>query len=142
YYCPLRSAPLTYAGRFSALLRSGEYRVVHAHRSSAMMAFPLRVAEQSGAQVRVAHFQSIHRRELSVRGVLSPVLHRMLRGAATNVIGVSRAVLDTHFPSNWEQDPRFVVIPNAIETSAYHASRAAAVNRPLVIGHIARFTEA
>jgi glycosyltransferase involved in cell wall biosynthesis len=144
FQCSLSDSPMTFARRFAALLKQGKYDVVHVHRSSNVQAIPLRIAAENGVRVRVAHYQNVRTVPgvFSLRGFTDPSLRRMVVRNSTSIIGVSRAVLDSHFGGHWRNDPRFAVVPNAIDLQRYSPADRAAQSDEFIIGHAGRFSAA
>src|SRR5690606_24885014 len=77
-----------------------------------------------------------------LRGLTDPSLRRMVLRNSTNIIGVSRAVLDSHFGAHWRNDPRFAVFPNAIHLQRYSPSDHLSSPDEFIIGHAGRFSAA
>lgn len=150
--CAPRKSPLTFTRRLEVLIRAGRYHVVHVHRSSSLMAFPLMAARRAGVRVRVAHYHNILDRSqpLSPRLLAAPFLRRRVVRDATHIIGVSSWVLDTHFGTSWREDKQFRVVPNAIDLDRFgDVSRRGSIraefgfaDSEVVVGHVARFSEA
>lgn len=151
YTCPLAASPFTFIPRFRKILLNG-YEALHVHRSSMLQSAPLWIAKQQGIPVRVAHFQNVAQfpKGMSIRKTLNPLLRKVVLQSATHITGVSRPVLKTHFPKNFEADGRFQIIPNAINTSRYadrsqrdnYRNRWGLHGNDFVIGHSGRFSEA
>ncbi|CAN5334480.1 glycosyltransferase family 1 protein [soil metagenome] len=149
YSCSLRRSPFTFARRFGQIIKDGDYGVIHVQRSSMIMTFPLSVAHSLNVPRRIAHFQNC-RQVVAPRDILSPVLRSRLQRRATNVVGASEPVLDSHFGASWRNDPKYSVIPNGIDFDVFLAPQDRAAMRAalglsqenIVVGHVARFSEA
>lgn len=123
----LRNVP-AFAWRFHQLLKQSPYDVVHCHVPS-FAAVCLPIARQTGVPIRIAHFRNMHQwASGSVSDQLARFISRcLIRYSATDVIGISRAVLD-HWritlqpPSSTTPRPRTHCLHNAIDTTAFQTA--------------------
>jgi glycosyltransferase involved in cell wall biosynthesis len=159
----LRAGRQDFARQLQGLLRYYQYNVVHSHlhyRSG----YVLRLAAGCGVPVRVAHFRNARSPRSGTplkrfaRAVLSPfaeryagnrTLRRWIDRHATDVLGVSRAALDSAWNPRWRTDPRCRVVYDGLEPARYAIDRDGAGVRsefglvddaPLLI-HVGRMTE-
>ncbi len=160
---PLRAGRRDFARRFEHLLRRGRYDVVHSHLHY-HSGYLLRLAARCGVPVRVAHFRNARAQRCGTpmrrlaRSLLSPVVERFagdrvmrrwMDRYATDILGVSRAALDSAWGPRWRSDPRCRVVYDGLESAPLAAARdVAGVRRefglaedgPLCI-HVGRMTQ-
>lgn len=125
--------PLKFSQRMRALIRRYEYDVVHSHLHF-YSGYPLKLAAECNVPVRVAHFRTTRddivttptRR--AARVLLSRLVHRYATGRmtrrwidkyATNILGVSRWVLETTWGPQWSGDPRCRVVYDALDPGSF-----------------------
>ncbi|MCC5877633.1 MAG: glycosyltransferase [Candidatus Sumerlaeia bacterium] len=138
----------TFLRRFETLLKDAKYDVVHVQRSSHYSALPVSLAARNGVPVCVAHYQNIARGGL--RSLPDPMLRALVLKYATNILGVSRPVLDSQFGSTWKKDQRFVLLPNSIDIQLYKGTCSRSQMRrelnleetDFALGHCGRFSAA
>jgi glycosyltransferase involved in cell wall biosynthesis len=147
---PVATGP-GFALRFAALLGRGRYDAVHSHVHY-FGALPLAVAALAGVPVRIAHFRTTHDGKPSTprRRIQRALLRGLLGQAATSVLAVSRAALDSAWGPEWPRDPRCRVVYNGIDVERFSAAATPGEIRsrlgigsaaPLVL-HVARFDPA
>lgn len=149
YTIPLTANISSFRCGMAGVLARSKYTAVHVQRSSSVMGAPLWVARQARVPVRIAHYQNIRHDSSLLRRLLVPVLRRLVLQTSTHILGVSSAVLDSHFVRDDRADPRMKVVPNGIETERYAATdrgmaRAALgyTSGDFVVGHLGRFSDA
>jgi len=119
--CRLSKNIFSFIWRLYRLLKQGRYDVV----DSNLLLFSgtcLAVAKWAGIPKRVAH---IHNTSDSKTTTLFRRLYRylMLRSIsknATDIIGVSNAVLKSWFGDDWQDNPKIHMIYNGLDTTAFH----------------------
>ena len=125
--------PLGFSRRLRRLIGQYEYDAVHSHLHF-YSGYPLRLAAQCGVPVRVAHFRTTRddivttpaRR--AARVALSRFVHRFATGKmtrrwidryATDILGVSRWVLDSVWGPRWADDSRCRVVYDGLEPAMF-----------------------
>ncbi len=155
--------PVGFSRRLRQLIRRHEYDVVHSHLHF-YSGYPLKLAAQCGVPVRVAHFRTTRDDVVTTpsrraaRILLSRLVHRYATGRmtrrwideyATDILGVSRWVLESTWGSQWTDDPRCRVVYDALDPGSFEgASDRRAVCRefglaessPLLV-HVGRMAE-
>lgn len=151
--CPNPSHPIQYARQFARLLRvSGAYDILHSHVHH-YSGFTLRLAEQAGIPVRIAHS---HNDTTTVEAIAG--LHRQfylhlteawIRRHATLGLACSQQAAASLYGSQWQTDPRWQVLPYGIDLAPFQTAInreavRAAFNLPadaFVVGHVGRFNQ-
>jgi len=129
--------PLLFSRRLRQLIRQGRYDVVHSHLHF-YSGYPLKLAAECGVPVRVAHFRTTQddiattpARRMA-RLLLSRLVHRFATRSmgrrwidrhATDILGVSRWVLDSTWGPGWTADPRCRVVYDALDPDAFKGPR-------------------
>jgi len=140
--------PFGFARRFRALLRAGQYSVVHSHVHH-FSGFVIRLAHRAGVPMRIAHSHSTS----DGKGCgPSRILYRALmkhwiRKYATHGLAASEAAAETLFGTAWRSDARFRIMhcgidlgPLRQEVSREEVRRELGI--PLdarVVGHVGSF---
>jgi glycosyltransferase involved in cell wall biosynthesis len=140
--------PLGFARRLRALLRAGQYGVVHSHVHH-FSGFVLRLAQREAVPARIAHSHSTSDGKVSLP---SRILYRTLmkywiRKYATHGLATSGAAAETLFGTAWGSDARFRILHCGIDLEPFRQepSREAVrqelgipLNAP-VVGHVGSF---
>ena len=140
-----------YPKRLAAIIREGNYDVVHVHRRD-FAGISLWVAAKSGIPHRFAHMHSIGD---GCRSTLPRVMYRsLMRGLvnryATRGLGCSSGALESFFGSEWKNDPRMDVVFYGVDCSLFEgppdgegvrAELNLPGDAPLMI-HVGRFIDA
>jgi len=130
----LRQSRPGFPSRFRQLLRRERIDVVHSHLHY-YSGYLLRLAAECGVPVRVAHFRSTKTDVVPRLG--RKLLHRLIRPCvaryandgtmrkwmdryATDVLGVSRYVLENNWGINWSSDPRCRVVYDGIDVEPFN----------------------
>ena len=152
--CLEPTRPLRYARNFKRVMREhGPYDVIHSHVHH-YSGYVLRLAQQAGIPIRIAHGHSNRsQREAQVgwrrRGYLRLMEHWIAQHATVG-LAVSQAVAADLFGPRWQDDPRWRVQHIGIDFAPFHAAVDADALRAelgiapgdFVIGHVGRFVEA
>ncbi|MCC6547495.1 glycosyltransferase [Candidatus Sumerlaeota bacterium] len=146
---PVGRSPRRVTAAFQEILAGRPYDALHANRSSSFLAMPIRAARRSGIPIRMAQYQNDFRGNGVIRDSADRYFRSHVCRDATNIIGVSRNTLTTHFGRNWERDKRFEVLPNPVDLGVYTREHRQEIRAALgisenevVIGHSGRFSEA
>ncbi|MFY1699784.1 glycosyltransferase [Solwaraspora sp. WMMA2101] len=104
-----------FPARFHRLLRRLRPDAVHVDCAN-FSGVPLALAGLAGVPVRVGHFRGDddQRRGLP-RRVSRWICGRLLRGCATDILGVSPGSLGVGYRSDWHTDPRCQVVLNGLD---------------------------
>jgi len=140
--------PFGFARRFRALLRAGQYGVVHSHVHH-FSGFVLRLARGEAVPVRIAHSHNTSDGKASTppRLLYRALMCHWIRRYATHGLAVSAEAAAALFGPNWQSDPRFRVLYCGIDLEPFRqeVSREA-VRQELgipkdapVVGHVGRF---
>ena len=102
--------------KFLRLLRENSFSAVHSHVHY-FSGFLLRLAARAGTPQRIAHFRSTDDGKGANlwRRTRNFVLKRWIDKYATDILGVSRATLDSALGDGWQADPRCNVIYSGID---------------------------
>jgi glycosyltransferase involved in cell wall biosynthesis len=111
---------LSFPFHFRALLKRGNYDVVHSHvhHSSGEI---LRTAASVGVPGRIAHYRSTNtsysydQRFSAMRRVYHALMKRWVRRYATAILAVSEAAMCEAWGDNWAQNPRCRVIYSGVQ---------------------------
>ncbi len=149
--CLHPSRPWLYAKNFKQVLRQyGSYDVVHSHIHH-YSGFVLRLAEQVGIPLRIAHSHSDTRQieaEASLfRQAYCKLMRYWIARYSTTGLSVSKASAPALFGPHWQQDPRWQVVPCGIDLAPFKNAVDATIVRSelgippdaLVLGHAGRF---
>jgi glycosyltransferase involved in cell wall biosynthesis len=146
--CPWSGYVVPFAVRLTRLLRRERYDVVHA-RMSEVSGTAMLAARLSRVPIRVASYHNTEtwKNPSFAKRLAVALLQRLTRRWATNILGVSRAVLDAYF-ADWSQHPeQFSVCYNGIDLQRF---REGGDRRPVrrefgippevsVVGNVGRF---
>ncbi len=149
--CLHPSHPLRYAANFKRILHDyGPYDIVHSHVHY-YSGYILRLAEQTGVPIRIAH-SHLNAAPLEVKVGLLRYLYlelakRLINRHATIGLGCSDVAAIDLFGQNWQQDFRRRLLYCGIDMAPFHILVNAAEVRTefgiptdaLVIGHVGRF---
>src|SRR5262245_41780771 len=117
--CTVRRDPRFFA-RLLALLRAGNYDVVHSHVHyfSGVVLLASRLA---GIGRRLAHVHNTHDgyEATPARRAFQRCMRLLIEWTATDVIAVSESAMDEFFGPDWERDPRKQVIYNGVEVARF-----------------------
>jgi len=125
-----------FAGRFRALLRRYRFDAVHA-QVLYFSGYVLRLAASCGVPVRLAQLHNTRPAQRSgpARWLARRLLRRWIDHYATDIVGVSRGVLQSVWGPGWAADPRCRVVYNGVDTSPYRlASDPLGVRREFGLG--------
>lgn len=116
YHIPLSYNPWKYIGRLKRILHSGEYHIIHDHRSFQSGA-SLKAGALAHVPVRIAFHHTPN--DLLVRGpvrnLYNLILKRWALKHATHIWGCSKTALSGHYGAAWEgKDPRFSTLYGAV----------------------------
>jgi len=115
--CRLGRDLVRFSRSFRRALRGCAYDVVHAHLDPGLI---LKLAHDQGVPVRVGHYHSTLPRQS--RGLMFNLYgrwqNRWARKHATVVLAVSEAVMDAAYQRQWRSDPRFMILPTAVDVGA------------------------
>jgi glycosyltransferase involved in cell wall biosynthesis len=137
-----------FAREFSALLRHGDFDVVHCH-GTLLTGFFVLLAERAGVPVRIAH---AHSAAPVATGVLRAQVGRLLRRwiwrHATAGLACSSVAADAVFGPNWQADPRFGLLHCAIDPAPFKhpidrlglRAEWGLSDHALVVGHVGNFS--
>lgn len=151
--CMQPSKPWMYAQNFRRILREhGPYDVVHSHVHH-YSGYILRLSEQAGVPVRIAHSHSDTSMVQAKAGLLRrgylTVMRHWIDQHATVELAASRRAAEALFGAGWQLDPRRHVLHCGVDLSVFHQQ----VDRDairvglgipqgaLVLGHVGRFDE-
>jgi len=145
--------PWSYARNFKSILREyGPYDVVHSHVLH-YNGYVLRLAQQAGVPVRIAHSHSDTSQLQAKAGLLRrgylTLMKRWIARHATVGLAVSRQAAAGLFGPSWEADPRWQILYYGIDLAPFQGhvdpvTVRAELNIPgeaFVIGHVGRFLE-
>lgn len=151
--CLHPSQPLLYARKFKRILREhGPYNVVHSHVHH-FTGYVLRLAQQAGVPVRIAHSHLDSSSLESKAGLYRRLYLALTKGwiarYATIGLGASRKAVADLFNSVWETDPRWQVFYCSIDLTPFRALVDSVTVRAefgipadaFVLGHVGRFDE-
>jgi glycosyltransferase involved in cell wall biosynthesis len=141
--------PFGFARRFRALLRAGQYSVVHSHVHH-FSGFVIRLAHRAGVPMRIAHCHNTSDGKASTppRLLYRALMSHWIRKYATYGLAASAPAAAALFGPDWQSDPRFRVLYCGIDLEPFRqeVSREA-VRQELgipkdapVVGHVGRFT--
>lgn len=150
--CPLdKRNPLSYAQRFTKILREeGPFDVVHSHVHH-FSGFVLWLAKRAGVRGRVAHSHNdtrcVERNTGLPRRTYLAAQKRLVNLAATQKIGCSRDAAADLFGPDWERDPITKVIYCGIDLTPFSApidpskvrAELGIPQDAFVMGHVGRF---
>ena len=117
---PLKNLPM-FCLRFYRMLKLSDYDVVHSHVPT-FSAVCMTLAKWAGVKKRIAHFRNVtDPRDTSfVDYVIRKAITRAILRNATDIIGITKAVLQSWFGKNWNQNKKICPIYNGINTKLYH----------------------
>jgi len=141
--------PFGFARRLRALLRKGQYSVVHSHVHH-FSGFVIRLAHRAGVPMRIAHSHNTSDGKASTppRLLYRALMSHWIRKYATYGLAASAPAAAALFGPDWQSDPRFRVLYCGIDLEPFRqeVSREA-VRQELgipkdapVVGHVGRFT--
>lgn len=150
--CRAPHVPPVHSGQLlRALLRQGPYDVVHSHIHF-YSGLVLSVARAAGVPGRIAHSHVAHSPDVvhlsPVRRIYSVSARELIRRFASSGIAVSSDAASELFGPSWRSDPRWEVLPCAIDLSCFCNGDHGAlrIRRELgirddafVVGHVGRF---
>lgn len=115
---------LRFSYQFKQLLRQYQFDAVHAHMHYAA-GYVLRLAAQTGTAVRIAHFRSCQdgRKNSLRRRVQRCLLRHWVDKHATDVLACGRSAMRSNWGPRWEEDSRFRVVHNGIDSSLFSSPR-------------------
>ncbi len=115
---------LRFSHQFKQLLRQHQFDVVHAHMHFAA-GYVLRLAAQAGTAVRIAHFRNCQdgRKNSLQRRVRRYLLRHWVDKHATDVLACGRSAMRSNWGPHWEEDSRFRVVHNGIDSSPFSSPR-------------------
>ena len=119
--CKLSKNIFSFIWRFYCFLKQGQYDVVDCN----VLLFSgvcLAVARCVGIPKRVIHVHNTSdaRKTNLFRRLYRNLMLRSISRNATDIIGVSNAVLKSWFGGNWQDSPKMHVIYNGLDTTAFH----------------------
>lgn len=142
-----------YSFRFKRLLQEyGPYDIIHSHNQD-FSGYVLRLAEQSGIPVRIAHSHSVSASQFTpknfLRSQMSRIWKKWIQKYASLGLAVSEEAAAALFGQQWQADPRWRVLYCGIDLKPYGdivesgKIRAAWGIQPdeWVIGHVGRFNQ-
>lgn len=145
--------PLTYARNLKRILREyGPYDIIHSHVHH-YSGWVLRVAQQAGIPMRIAHSHSdtsfLQANASVLRRLYFVLMRRWIIQYATRGLGCSRAAATALFGPEWTSDARWRVLYYGIDLMPFHQavqrdSVLAELGIPpdaFVVGHVGRFVE-
>jgi len=151
--CLHPSQPWLYARNFRRVVREhGPYDIVHSHVLH-YSGYILRLAQQAGVPVRIAHSHSDTSRLQAQAGLLRhgylTLMKRWIARHATVGLAVSRQAAAGLFGPAWESHPRWQILHYGIDLAPFQGHiDPVAVRAELdvpaeafVIGHVGRFVE-
>jgi glycosyltransferase involved in cell wall biosynthesis len=105
--CPLRPRLWSYGHRLKALLRQGQYDIVHSHHYL-FSGYHLKVAAEAGVPLRIAHIHPTRdwQERTLRRRVYTRLMTRWINRYGNCFIGASRATAESFWGPRWEDDPR------------------------------------
>lgn len=149
--CLHPSQPFTYAANFKRIVQQyGPYDIIHSHVHH-YTGFILRLAQQAGIPVRIAHSQTDTSREEAKAGftrqLYLALMKYWIKRYATLGLACSELAAADLFGPHWKNDPRWQLLYSGIDLSAFHrAIDGSALRAELgiprnkfVIGHVGRF---
>jgi len=119
YYCPIRPR-IGFSKRFSQLLKSVHFDVVHGHIHYSTGP-ALRIAHRCGVPGRIAHFRSVTDNQLQspLRSIYRSYARRLCERHANAILSVSMAAMVSAWGEQWSQDPRAKVIYNGLNPARF-----------------------
>lgn len=138
--------PLKNSLQIREIFKNHPYKIVHSHMD-AMSYVPLKIAKQCNIPVRIAHSHNTqHLTNNWFKYQLNEQARKKLPKVATHLFACSKEAGIWLFGK--ENESRFQIIPNAIETNKFKFSKKLRVNirkqlhiseEAIVLGHIGRF---
>lgn len=126
------------------LEQGGPYQAVHSHVHH-FSGVVLWMARRAGVPVRLAHSHSTRDGQINgpARRAYRWAMRRLILGCATHLAGASLAAARALFGDQADRDPRFSVLPNAIELDPYRGLDEGGTppEAGLAIGHVGRFEQ-
>lgn len=143
HHLPLKTkAPIKYFTTMWSVMKSGEYRIVHAHMDT-MNVIPLFMAKLAGVPVRISHSHSTSVQTASkLKKLLHEIIKKTIRFTATHLFACSEMAGEWLYG-----DTPFRVIPNAIDLSRFSYDETERVkirkqlnvdDNDIVLGHVGR----
>lgn len=149
--CPDVSHPWKYKGQFQKILQQyGPYDIVHSHVHH-FSGYVLRLAQQVGVPVRIAHSHNntsaANVRAGFLRQLYLALMLRWINRYATLGFAASSKAADDLFRTNWKQDSRWQTLYCGIDLKSFvctvdRATLRAELGIPqdaFVVGHVGRF---
>jgi glycosyltransferase involved in cell wall biosynthesis len=140
--------PFGFARRFRALLRKGQYSVVHSHVHH-FSGFVIRLAHRAGVPMRIAHSHSTSDGKGSgpSRILYHALMKHWIRKHATHGLAASGDAAVSLFGLNWQSDSRFRVVHCGIDLERFRQDVCRQAVRQelgiplnaLVVGHVGSF---
>lgn len=113
-------------------------------------AFPLLAAKRVGVKKRIVWYRSagVSFKKTFFKTLYNTIINKITRSVATDILSNSKVALDTFYKGyEWQQDHRFEVIYNGIDSEKFLASKSnlrSKLNIPenaFVVGHIGRYND-
>lgn len=130
------------------LKNDGPFHVVHSH-SNFHSGYILQIANKAEVQVRIAHSHNTAVGKTSwMRNLWAQLMRRKILNNATHLLACSPAAAKFLYGSQFDQDNRYMLLPNAIDLDPYEKSNddqtlwREKTGLPVdgyLIGHIGRF---
>jgi glycosyltransferase involved in cell wall biosynthesis len=119
---PLKNLPM-FCLRFYKMLKRSDYDVVQSHVPTFSVVCMV-LAKWAGVKKRIAHFRNVtDPRGISfVNYIIRKAMTRAILCSATDIIGITKAVLQSWFGKNWNQNKKLCLIYNGINTKPYHCT--------------------
>ena len=118
-YCGKLRNIVSFAMRFNQLIKKGGYDVVHCHIPE-FSAVCLAIARGRQVGKRIAHFHHIKPEKPSnSRRLIQHVLVQFILASASNIIGISKHVLNTWFGPAWQNNSKLQVVYDGIDFSDF-----------------------
>lgn len=112
---PLKNLPM-FCLRFYKMLKQSDYDVVNSHVPT-FSAVCMTLAKWAGVKKRIAHFRNVH--EAQNNAPVTRIIKNIVLNNATDIIGITKNLLQTWFGEDWEKDPKIHLVYNGIDTRPF-----------------------
>lgn len=120
---PLKNLPM-FCWRFYRILKRSDYDIVHCHPPT-FSAVCMTLAKWAGIKKRIAHFRNVtDPRDTSfVCFIVRKAITLSILRNATNIIGITKAVLQSWFDKDWQKNPKMHIVYNGIDMTPFSGPR-------------------
>jgi len=140
---PLKNLPM-FCWRFYRMLKRSDYDIVHCYPPT-FSAVCTTLAKWAGIKKRIAHFRNVY--EAKNNTFITRLIKNFILNNSTDIIGITKNLLQTWFGKEWEKNPKIHLVYNGIDMAPFNGQREpeqlrAEFNIPAghkIIVHVGRF---